>query len=93
MAQRIQPPENKTENQTEDRTPILYEATVIRRNDGNYRNYSAVSFGWRCNSVIVCAAFGNVFDDDKRKGYDILEVCGINRVFHWYLSIVKEYRL
>lgn len=73
MAQRIQPPENKTENQTEDRTPILYEATVIRRNDGNYRNYSAVSFGWRCNSVIVCAAFGNVFDDDKGKSYDILE--------------------
>lgn len=73
MAQRIQPPGNKTENQTTHRTSILYETTYIRRNNGSYRNNNAVCAEWRCNSVIVCAAFGNVFDDDTGKSYDILE--------------------
>lgn len=73
MAQRIQSPGNKTKNQTEGRTPLLYKTTFIRGNNGSYRNCNAVSFGWRCNIFTCCAAFGNIFDDDKGKSYDILE--------------------
>lgn len=73
MAQRIQPPGNKTENQTEDRTTILYETTVIRCNNDSYWDCNAVSFGWRCNIFTCCVTFGNIFDDDKGKSYDILE--------------------
>lgn len=72
MAKRIQSPKNKAKYQTEDRTSILYETTVIRRNNGSYRNYNAVSAGWRCNNFTFGAAFGNIFVTNTGKGYDIL---------------------
>lgn len=61
------------ENQTESRTPLYYEVTVIRCNNGGYRNYNAVNVGWRCNIFIVCAAFGNIFITNTGKGYAVLE--------------------
>lgn len=82
MAQRIQPPGNKTENQTEDRTSILYKTAPIRRNNGGYRNCNAVSTGWRCNFFTCCADIRNIFATGTGKSYDILEgriyngICG-----------------
>lgn len=73
MTKGVQPPRNKAENQTEDRTPILYEAMSIRHNNGRNRNYNAVCVEWRCNSFICCAAFGDIFVTDTGKSYDILE--------------------
>lgn len=72
MAQRIQPPENKTENQTTHGTIVLYETTLIRRNNGNYRNCNAVYTGWGCNIFACSAAFGDIFAVDTGKDYDIL---------------------
>lgn len=64
---------NKAENKTENRTPILYEATAIRCSNGSYWDCNAVSAGWRCNIFIGCVAVGDFLVTDKRKGYDILE--------------------
>ena len=82
MAKRIQSPRNKAENQTEDGTPILYETTHIGYNNGSYWNCIAIYTGWGCNIFTYCVAFGNIFDDDTGKSYDILEgriyngICG-----------------
>lgn len=73
MAQRIQPPGNKTEDQAEDRTSVLYETAFIRRNNGSYWNCNTVHIKWGCNSFFNYVAFGSIFDADTGKGYGILE--------------------
>lgn len=73
MAQRIQSPGNKTEDQTEGGTPLLYKTTSGRCNNGSYWNCNAIYTGWGCNIFACGAAIGNIFVTDTGKGYDILE--------------------
>lgn len=83
MAQRIQPPGNKAENQTEDGTPILFEATIIRRNNGSYGNCGFIFVEWRSNFFTGCIIAWNIFIADKKKSHYVL----IKGEANWHMII------